>query len=112
LPKVAGHIKAAEWLMLGEPFTSADAYQFGILTKIVDAHEIDQTVQTTVEKLVAKPSFSLKQTKALLKGDGERTNQQMNEEFDIFLEALGTTAAQEAFDAFLKKRPINPEKFK
>jgi hypothetical protein len=36
----------------------------------------------------------------------------MNEEFDIFLEALGTTAAQEAFDAFLKKRPINPEKFK
>ena len=32
LPKVAGHIKAAEWLMLGEPFTSADAYQFGILT--------------------------------------------------------------------------------
>ena len=112
LPKVAGHIKAAEWLMLGEPFSAADAYQFGILTKITDANEIDQTVQATVDKLIAKPSFSLRQTKALLKGDGEHINQQMNEEFDIFLEALGTTAAQEAFDAFLKKRPINPEKFK
>ena len=112
LPRVAGHIKAAEWLMLGEPFSAEEAYHFGLLTKVVKQEEMQQTVQSTVDKLVAKPSFSLKQTKALLKGNEERTKQQMNEEFDIFLEALGTTAAQEAFDAFLKKRPINPEKFK
>ena len=112
LPKVAGHIKAAEWLMLGEPFSAEEAYQFGLLTKIVDANSISQVVKDTAQKLVEKPTFSLMQTKSLLKGDGERITLQMNEEFDIFLEALGTTAAQEAFDAFLKKRPINPEKFR
>ncbi len=112
LPKVAGHIKAAEWLMLGEPFSATEAYQFGLVTKVVTAEDIEQCVVSTVTKLVAKPSFSLLQTKALLKGEGERVTQQMNEEFDVFLEALGTTAAKEAFDAFLKKRPINPEKFK
>lgn len=112
LPKVSGHIKAAEWLMLGEPFGAQDAYQFGLLTKVVEQQEIDNTVASTVKKLVEKPTFSLMQTKALLKGDDERITLQMNEEFDIFLEALGTPAAQEAFDAFLNKRPINPEKFK
>ncbi|BFT30480.1 enoyl-CoA hydratase [Alteromonas sp. D210916BOD_24] len=112
LPKVAGHIKAAEWLMLGEPFTAEDAYQFGLLTKIVAGADIEECVASTARQLVAKPSFSLTQTKALMKGEGERVTQQMNEEFDIFLEALSTPAAKEAFDAFLKKRPINPEKFK
>lgn len=112
LPKMVGHIKASEWLMLGEPFSANDAYQFGMLTKIVDETEIDSVVSSTVAKLVAKPAFSLRQTKALLKGENDRINQQMSEEFDIFLQALSAPAAQEAFDAFLKKRPINPEKFK
>lgn len=112
LPKVSGHIKAAEWLMLGEPFGTEEAYQFGLLTKVVEREAIAQTVASTVQKLIDKPAFSLVQTKALLKGNDERITLQMNEEFDIFLEALGTTAAQEAFEAFLNKRPINPEKFK
>lgn len=112
LPKMAGHIKAAQWLMLGEPFSANDAYQFGLLTEIVDEQNIAHAVASTVEKLVSKPSFALLQTKALLKGEAEDVTQQMNAEFDIFLEALTMPAAQEAFDAFLKKRPINPEKFK
>ena len=112
LPKVAGHVKAAEWLMLGEPFGAQEAYQFGLLTKVVSQQDIEQTVLSAAKKLVEKPMFSLLHTKSLLKGDQSPVTQQMNEEFDIFLEALGTAAAQEAFDAFLKKRPINPEKFK
>lgn len=112
LPKVAGHVKAAQWLMLGEPFTADDAYQFGMLTEVVSSQTIDDAVSATVQKLISKPSFALLQTKALLKGEADYVNQQMNAEFDIFLEALRTPAAQEAFDAFLKKRPINPEKFK
>jgi len=112
LPKIAGHIKAAEWLMLGEPFSAQDAYQFGMLSKIIEAADIDSVVKNTVKKLVGKPAFSLRQTKALLKGENDKINQQMSDEFDIFLEALGSPAAKEAFDAFLNKRPINPEKFK
>jgi enoyl-CoA hydratase/carnithine racemase len=112
LPKMVGHIKASEWLMLGEPFSAQDAYQSGMLSKIVEAADIDSVVKDTVKKLVGKPAFSLRQTKALLKGENDKINQQMSDEFDIFLEALGSPAAKEAFDAFLNKRPINPEKFK
>jgi len=38
--------------------------------------------------------------------------QQMDIELDVFIQAMGMDAAQEAFDAFLNKRPINPDKFK
>lgn len=112
LPKIVGHIKASEWLLLGEPFGASEAHQFGLLTAIVEQSAIDEKVNQTAEKLIAKPSFSLRQTKSLLKGDADDVSQQINEEFDIFLEALGRGAAKEAFDAFLNKRPINPEKFK
>lgn len=112
LPRLAGHRKAAEWLMLGEPFGADEACHFGLVTKVVDTDELAQTVDEVCAKLVGKPAFSLVQTKYLLKNDADDIQQQMNEELDVFIEAMGTEAAREAFDAFLKKRPINPEKFK
>lgn len=111
LPRLAGHRKAAEWLMLGEPFDAAEAAHFGLVTQVCEAQSLAVTVNAVCEKLVAKPAYSLIHTKALMKMDGDAVQQQMDEELDVFIEAMGTEAAQEAFDAFLHKRPINPEKF-
>ncbi len=112
LPRLAGHRKAAEWLMLGEPFGADEALHFGLVTKVSEPDVLSKTVDEVCQKLVEKPAFSLMQTKSLLKNDADDIQQQMNEELDVFIEAMGTEAAREAFDAFLKKRPINPEKFK
>lgn len=112
LPRLAGHRKASEWLMLGEPFDADEASHFGLVTKVVEADNLGSVVDETCQKLVSKPAFSLTQTKLLLKNDADDVQQQMNEELDVFIEAMGTEAAREAFEAFLKKRPINPEKFK
>jgi len=112
LPKMAGHIKASEWLMLGEPISAQEAHDFGMLNAIVSYDALATTVDEVCAKLTAKPAFALLNTKALLKGENEKIHQVMNEEFDIFLDAMNSPAAQEAFDAFLNKRPINPEKFK
>ena len=112
LPKVVGHVKASKWLMLGEPFSAEEAYQVGLITDVVPDSELESTVESVCNSLVAKPSFALLQTKSLLKNEMDDIHQQMNIEFDVFGEAMETEAAQEAFEAFLKKRPINPEKFK
>ena len=112
LPKIAGHIKASEWLMLGEPISAQEAHDFGMLTAIVSNDTLAAVVDEVCAKLTAKPAFALLHTKALLKRENEKIHQVMNEEFDIFLDAMNSPAAQEAFDAFLNKRPINPEKFK
>ena len=98
--------------MLGEPFSAQDASDFGLVTKIVEPDALRDTVSDVANKLAAKPKFALLQTKALLNNEAEDIQQHMDYELDIFIEAMGTDAAQEAFDAFLHKRPINPEKFK
>ena len=112
LPRMAGRRRASEWLLLGEPFGAQEAYQFGMVTKIVEPEALRDTVNKVAGKLAAKPAYALLQSKALINNEAEAIHQQMDVELDVFIEAMGTEAAQEAFDAFLHKRPINPEKFK
>ncbi|WP_018981578.1 enoyl-CoA hydratase [Salinimonas chungwhensis] len=112
LPRLAGHRKAAEWLMLGDPFDAAQASQFGLVNAVVDNDTLAAHVETVCQKLAQKPAFSLKHTKSLLVNNKESIDQHINDELDVFLEALTTEAAKEAFDAFLHKRPVNPEKFR
>lgn len=112
LPRLAGRRKASEWLMLGEPFTAQEAAHFGLVTSIVESDQMSSTIESVCQRLVAKPAFALHQTKSLLNNEVDAIDQQMSLELDIFIEAMGTDAAQEAFDAFLHKRPIDPAKFK
>lgn len=112
LPKLAGRRKASEWLMLGEPFGADEAQQFGLVSGIVEASQLADKVSQVCQSLAAKPQFALSHTKALLDNDKDAVEQQINVEMDLFIEAMGTEAAQEAFDAFLNKRPVNRDKFR
>lgn len=112
LPRMAGRRRASEWLLLGEPFGAQEAYQFGMVTKIVEPEALRDTVNEVASKLAAKPAYALLQSKVLMNNEAEAIHQHMDVELDVFIEAMGTEAAQEAFDAFLQKRPVNPEKFK
>jgi hypothetical protein len=47
-----------------------------------------------------------------MKSDAHAVERHVNEELDYFIQAMQSEPAQEAFSAFLDKRPINPEKFK
>ena len=112
LPRLAGRRKASEWLMLGEPFSAQDAYEGGIVTAVLNEEQLAERVDKVCQSLAAKPQFSLHHTKSFLNSDKEAIVQHINVELDVFLEAMDSEAAREAFDAFLHKRPINPEKFK
>ncbi|WP_100641227.1 enoyl-CoA hydratase [Alteromonas facilis] len=111
LPRLAGHRKAAEWLMLGKPFNGEEAERFGIVTAQFDAEQLDDMVEKVITALCAKPRMALRTTKRLMKTDHQSVEEHMNEELDYFIDAMRSEPAQEAFDAFLNKRPINPEKF-
>ena len=112
LPRLAGRRKASEWLMLGEPFSAQDAYAGGIVTDVIEADNLATRVDAVCQSLAAKPQFALHHTKALLNNNKDAITQQINVELDLFLEAMTSEAATEAFDAFLHKRPVDPAKFK
>lgn len=112
LPKLAGHLKASEWLLLGEPFGPKDAKEAGLVNHIFPAEEIDAQVLKVMDKLCGKPRASLIHTKALMKNDADSIKLAMDNEMVLFFQQLQSDAAKEAFAAFLEKRRPDPEKYK
>lgn len=104
LPRLTGHVKAAEWLMLGETFSAQDARDAGMINAVIAPEDIDQKINQVVAKLVALPRISMMQTKQLLKSNHEEVKKHVFKELEIFVSAMHSDAAQEAFSAFIEKR--------
>ena len=111
LPRCAGYRKAAELLMLGEPFDVNEAVQAGIVTAIApDNSQLDMAM-ATARKLAAKPPSALRQTKALLRGESQSMAESLKAEGDQFKVCLQSPEAKEAMTAFFERRPPDFSKF-
>ena len=97
--------RAAEALLLGEPFFAEAAQEVGLVTRVVPPTEVNAVAQAQARKLAAKPLSSLIETKRLMKGgDQQAVLQKMDEEGQSFGRMLREPAAKEAFGAFMEKR--------
>ena len=105
VPQMLGYHRAAEALLLGEPFMAEAALEVGLVNRIVPPTEARNLAQAQARKLAAKPIRSLVETKRLMKkGQAQLVLQQMTEEGASFGRMLGEPAAREAFTAFMEKR--------
>ena len=106
LPKVVGHARAAELLMLGEPFSPQLAYEAGLVNAVLEPDEVLPKAQETAAKLAAKPAKSLRVTKELLRPEVLRQQilERIDDEAQTFSAMLHEPAAREAFAAFMEKR--------
>ena len=105
VPQMFGYHRAAEALLLGEPFMAEAALEVGLVNRIVPPTEANGIAQTQARKLAAKPITSLIETKRLMKkGQAALVAQQMTEEGAVFGRMLGEPAAREAFGAFMERR--------
>ncbi len=105
LPLVAGWQRAAELLLLGEPFDAAQAHAAGIVTRVVPADAALDVAREAAGRLAVLPPAALRTTKALMK----RAHQaaiaaQLEAEAGHFQRMLTEPAAREAFAAFMEKR--------
>ncbi len=100
-----GHHRAAEALLLGEPFMAEAALEVGLVNRVVPPGEANALAQSVARKLAAKPMASLVETKRLMKAPQAALVQaQMAEEGASFGRMLREPAAREAFGAFMAKR--------
>ena len=105
VPRLMGHQRAAEALLLGEPFMAEAALEVGLVNRVLPPTETNAYAQQQARKLAAKPLSSLIETKRLLKGaQTPAVLERMQEEGGIFRRMLTEPAAKEAFGAFLQKR--------
>ena len=108
VPARVGHLRAAEIILLGEPFTAARAAELGLVTRVVPDRILLETATATVQKLSAKPSAALQACKRLIKGASiSRLKEAVKIENQEFSERVRSAEAKEALSAFLEKRPPN-----
>ena len=104
-PRLLGYHRAAEALLLGEPFMAEAAMEVGLVNRVVPPTECNAVAQAQARKLAAKPLASLIETKRLMKkGMLEPVLACMAEEGESFGRMLQQPAAREAFTAFMEKR--------
>jgi len=104
-PRMFGYHRAAEALLMGEPFFAEAAQEVGLVNRVVPPTEVNGYAQAQARKLAAKPLSSLIETKRLMKGGSQQeVLQKMDEEGQSFGRMLREPAAKEAFGAFMAKR--------
>ena len=104
-PQMFGYHRAAEALLLGEPFYAEAALEVGLVNKVLPPAETNAYAAQVARKLAAKPLTSLVETKRLMKkGQQALVLQVMAEEGAVFGRMLREPAAKEAFAAFMEKR--------
>jgi enoyl-CoA hydratase/carnithine racemase len=105
VPQMMGYHRAAEALLLGEPFMAEAALEVGLVNRVVPPTEANNYAQAVAKKLAAKPLSALIETKRLMKkNQAPLIAQVMTEEGASFGRMLREPAAREAFGAFMEKR--------
>ena len=105
VPQMMGYHRAAEALLLGEPFLAEAALEVGLVNRVVPPSEATRVAMQWAQKLAAKPISSLIETKRLLKkGNADTVKARMTEEGASFGRMLREPAAKEAFSAFMERR--------
>jgi enoyl-CoA hydratase/carnithine racemase len=105
LPLIAGYQRAAELLLLAEPFDANAAREAGFVTRVLPAAAVLHAAREGAHKLAALPPKSIQRTKALMKKPHAAAVQaQMKAEADYFRPMLSEPAARAALEAFLARR--------
>ena len=113
VPRLMGHVKAAEKLLLGDPFTVADAVECGIANAVLPGAEVANHARRVAQRFNALPPGAVRDSKKLLRR-GQNTDylfETIQTEGKIFGERLRSPEAKEAFSAFFQKRKPDFTKF-
>jgi len=112
VPQLMGNARAAEKLLLGDPFTGADAVEAGIANAVLPASEVVNHARRIAERFNALPPGAVRDTKRLMRrARAAATLETIGVEGKLFAERLQSPEAKEAFSAFFQKRKPDFSKF-
>ena len=112
VPELMGHVRAAEKLLLGDPFSGADAVECGIANAVLPASEVVKHARRVAERFNALPPGAVRATKQLLRRHRAATLlETIAAEGEVFGARLQSPEAKEAFSAFFEKRKPDFSRF-
>ncbi|QTN46530.1 enoyl-CoA hydratase [Ectopseudomonas mendocina] len=113
LPRLLGHARAAELLLLGQSFTGEQAAAWGIANQALDdgAATLSKAREMALRFLQLAPS-AVVDSKRLMRAPGrEELRRVIEEEGALFGQRLRSPEAIEALTAFMQRRPADFTRF-
>jgi enoyl-CoA hydratase/carnithine racemase len=102
LPRLVGPAKALEMNTTGEAISAEDAYEHGLVNRVVADHELFDTAVAWARKFAGQAPLALERIKRVShKGD---LDEGIAAEKDAFTSVFTTDDAREGIGAFLEKR--------
>ncbi len=105
LPRLIGEAKAKELIYLGGRLTASEAYQYGIVNRVVKKEELMAEAFKMAKKLAEKAPLALRAAKEAILYGGDRTKTEaLSRESEIWSGLFASQDQKEGMRAFLEKR--------
>jgi enoyl-CoA hydratase/carnithine racemase len=105
LPRAIPLARAMEMILTGDPITADEAYQLGLVNRVVSADSLMAEARSLAETLLARGPLALRAAKqAVLEGVSLSFDQGLALELDLFSKVMRTEDAAEGPRAFAEKR--------
>ncbi len=102
LPRLIGEPKALEMNLIGDPIGADEAYELGLVTRVVPDHELFETALDWARKLSGRAPLAIRQIKKVsANGDLDAG---IDAEKQGFATVFASEDAREGISAFLQKR--------
>jgi enoyl-CoA hydratase/carnithine racemase len=112
VPQLMGHRRAAEKLMMGDPFTPEQAVECGIANAVLPASEVVNHARRVAERFNSLPPGAVREAKQLMRApQRDAVLQTIRSEGELFARRLRSPEAMEAFQAFFQKRKPDFSRF-
>jgi enoyl-CoA hydratase/3-hydroxyacyl-CoA dehydrogenase len=102
LPRLVGTSKGLEMNLVGDPVMADEAYEFGLVNRVVDDHELLDTALSWARKLAGQAPLALEQIKRV--GAASDLRQGLEDEQRAFASVFSSEDAREGIAAFLGRR--------
>jgi enoyl-CoA hydratase/carnithine racemase len=103
-PRLMGHRRAFELLVMGRPLDAVAAQACGLINVIVPPGDVDAEAMKAAHHIATLPAGAVAASCRLLRGSPDETIARIDEEVRLFKERLQSTEAQKAFDAFFDRK--------
>ena len=102
LARLVGPAKALEMNTVGDPISAEDAYEYGLVNRVVEDHELFDLALAWGRKLAGQAPIAIEQIKRV--SHAADLDEGLAAERDAFLHAFASEDAREGIGAFISKR--------
>lgn len=103
-PRLMGHRRAFELLVMGKPLSGEEAKAAGLVNQVAAAGEVEQEAMMAAQQIATLPPEGVAISRRLMKGTPEDIVKRMDDESAAFRQRLASPEAREAFAAFFARK--------